>query len=74
MTPFYGRGSTASRLQSHYEEIVYILTQSPQILLALIWSTSEEWKAESTIEPPSGFELRTLGLGIQGLNHSAIAP
>ena len=28
MVPFYGLGSAASRLQSHYEETVYFL-QSP---------------------------------------------
>ena len=26
MAPFYGWNSTASRLQSHYEEAVYLLT------------------------------------------------
>ena len=31
-------------------------------------------KAESTLEPPSGFEHGTPGLGIQCLNHLAIAP
>ena len=31
-------------------------------------------KAESTLEPPSGFEHGTPGLGIQCLNHYAIAP
>ena len=29
MAPFYGLGSTASRLQSHYEETVYLLPLSP---------------------------------------------
>ena len=28
MTPFYGWGSTAARLQSHYEETVYFLPLS----------------------------------------------
>ena len=40
----------------------------------LILSTSEGWKAESTLEPPSGFDHGTPGLGIQRLNHEAIAP
>ena len=39
--------------------------------LVLIWSTSEGWKAELTLEVPSGFEPRTPGLGIQRLNHWA---
>ena len=47
---------------------------SSQKSLIVIFSTSEGWMAESTLEPPSGFEHRTPGLGIQHLNHSAIAP
>ena len=34
--------------------------QSPQKLLVLILPSSEEWKAESTLEPSSGFEHETL--------------
>ena len=58
---------------SHFEEAVYFLPFSPQKLLVLILSTSEGWKAESTLEPPSGFDHGTPGLGIQRLNHLAIA-
>ena len=54
---------------SHFEEAVYFLPFSPQKFLVLILSTSEGWKAESTLEPPSGFEHGTPGLGIQGLSH-----
>ena len=36
--------------------------------------TSEGWKAELTLEPVSGFEPGTPGLGIQHLTHQAIAP
>ena len=61
MIPFYGWGSSASRLKSHYEQTVYFLPLSAQTFLVLIWSTSEEWKAESTLEPLCGFELRTIG-------------
>ena len=56
MAPFYQWGLTASKLQSHYEEAVYFLPQSSQKFLVLIWSTSEGWKAELTLEPPSGFD------------------
>ena len=36
-----------------------------QEVLVLIWSTSEGWKAGLTLEPPSGFEPETPGLGIK---------
>ena len=35
--------------------------------MVLTLSTSEGWKTESTLKPPSGFEHGTLGLGIQRL-------
>ena len=41
--------------ESHFEEAVYFLQLSSQKFLVLILSTSEGWKAESTLEPPSGF-------------------
>ena len=53
---------------SHFEEAVYFLPVSSQKFLVLILLTSEWWKAESTLEPASGFEHGTLGLGIQRLN------
>ena len=37
---------------------------SPQDVVVLIWSTSEGWKAESTLEPPCGFDPGTSGLEI----------
>ena len=40
MAPLWG--STVSRLQCHYKEIIYFLPLSPQELLVLIWLTSEE--------------------------------
>ena len=51
-----------------------LFTATSQKLLVLILLTSEGWKTDSTLEPPSGFEHETLGLGIQRLNHLAIAP
>ena len=54
---------------SHFEEAVYFLPFSSHKFPVLILSTSEGWKVESTLEPPSGFEHGTLGLGIQRLNH-----
>ena len=46
---------------------------SPQEILALIWSPSEGWKAESALEPPCDFEPGTPGSGIQHPNYQAIA-
>ena len=50
---------------SHFEEAVYFLPLSSQIFLVLILPTSDGWKAESNLEPPTGFEHGTTGLGIQ---------
>ena len=50
---------------SHFEEAVYFLPFSFQKFLALILWTSEGWKAEPTLEPPSRFGHGTPGLGIQ---------
>ena len=58
---------------SHFQEAVYFLPLSSEKFLVLILLTSEGWKAESTLEPPSGFEHGTPGLRIQHLNHLAIA-
>ena len=60
-------------LLSHYKEAVYFLPFSSQKFLLPILSTSVGWKVESTLEPPSGFEHGTPGLGIQRPNHQAIA-
>ena len=53
---------------SHFEEAVYFITISSQKFLVLILSTSEGWKAESTLEPPNDFDHETPGLEIQHLN------
>ena len=50
--------------KSHSEEAVYFLPLSPQKFLVLTLWTSERWKAELTLEPPSGFENGTPGLRI----------
>ena len=62
MAPFYGP-------YSHFEEAVYFLPLSYKKYLVLILSTSEGWKANSTLEPPSGFYHGIPGLEIQHLNH-----
>ena len=53
---------------SHFEEAVYFLPLSSQKFLVLILLTSEGWKAESTLEPPIGFEYGTPALAVQHLN------
>ena len=58
---------------SHFEEAVYFLPLSSQKFLVLTLLTLEGWKAQSILEPPSGFEHGTPELGIQCLNHLAIA-
>ena len=40
MAPYYGQGSTTSRLGSHFDEVVYFLPLSSQKLLLLINSTT----------------------------------
>ena len=59
---------------SHFEEAVHFLLLSSQKFLVLILSTSEGWKAESTLESPTSFQNETPELRIQCLNHWAIAP
>ena len=57
----YEWGSTASRLEPLWGGSLLYNTESLEIpdtkkILGLILSTSEGWKAESTLEPPNGFE------------------
>ena len=42
---------------SHFEEEVYFLPFSSQKYQVLIFSTSEGWKAESTLESPSHLNI-----------------
>ena len=52
---------------SHFEEAVYFLPLCPQRFLVLTLSTSEGLKAESTLEPPSGFEHGTPALFLEDI-------
>ena len=56
---FYGWGSTASRLEQFRGGNLLFITKFPEFP-ELILSTSEGWKTESTLEPPSGLEHRSL--------------
>ena len=49
-------GFNCLKARANFEEAVYFLPL-------------KSWKAESTLEPPIGFEHGTPGLGIQRLNH-----
>ena len=69
MPPFYGWSSTGSRPEPFWGGSLLFTTK----FLVLILSTSEKWKAKSTLETPSGFEHEALGLGILPFNHYAIA-
>ena len=67
--PLFIDGVELPQGYSHFEEAVYFLLFSSQKVLVLILSTSEGLKAESTLEPPCGFEHGTPGLKTQRLNH-----
>ena len=57
MAPFYGWGSTASRLQRHYEETAYFLPLSFQKFVILIRSTTKDERLRRTVSHPVVFNL-----------------
>ena len=70
MASFYGWGSTASRLKPlRGGSLLFTTKLSSYKFLVLVLSTSEGCKTELTLDPPSGFEHRNPGLGIQRLDH-----
>ena len=67
MTPFYGWGSSACRLEPLWGgSLLY------QSLLSSQKFQKFPEKAESTLEPSTGFEHGAPGFGIQHPNHLAI--
>ena len=68
MAPFYGWGSTVSRLELLRGGRLLFNTKFPEIP-GNHFINLGRIKAESTLEPLSGFEHGTSGLGIQRLNH-----
>ena len=60
-----------SRLEPLQGGSLFFTNKFPYIPV-LILPTSEGWKAESTLEPPSGFEHGTPGLGIQHLKDGVL--
>ena len=69
MATFYGWGSTASRLELLRRGSLLLTTKCPDVSGTHFIDLGSMCKAESTWEPPSGFEHGTPGLGIQRLNH-----
>ena len=58
------------------EDNLFLITKSlsPQEFPVIIQSTSEVWRAESTLKRPIGLEPQISELEIQHHNHLAIAP
>ena len=61
MAPFYGRGSTSSSLEPLRGGSLLFTTKSPEIP-GTHFIDLGRMKAESTLEPPDGFEHGTPGL------------
>ena len=57
-----------TRLKTPRLDSLFLSSKSPQVP-GTDWSTSEEWKANSAVEPTSGFEAGTFLM----TNHLAIA-
>ena len=70
MAPFYGWGSTASRLQPLRGGSLLFTIQFPEIpgTHFIDLERMKGW-VDLAATPPSGFERGTPGLGIQRLNH-----
>ena len=66
MAPFYGWSWTASMLEPLRGGSLLFTSKFPETPGAILWK-SEGWKADSTLEPPSGFERGTRGFVIQRL-------
>ena len=69
MASFYGRGSTVSRLEPLQGGSLLFTTKFPEISGTHFIDLGRMNGDEQTLQPPSGFEQRTPGLGIQHLNH-----
>ena len=74
MAPFYGWNSFALRLQHLRGGSLLLTIQFPVISGAHFINLKRIKGAESTLEPPNGFEHGTPGLGTQRLKHYATAP
>ena len=68
MAPFYGWGSTASRLEPLRGGSLLFTTKFPEIPGTHFMDLGR-MNGWVVLEPPSGFEHETPGSGIQRLNH-----
>ena len=68
MTPFYGWSSTASRLEQLQGGSLLSISKFPDSP-GTHFTNLGRMQGWLTLEPPSGFEYGTPGLGIQRLNH-----
>ena len=68
MAPFYGWGLTSSILEPLRGGTLLFTTKFPEIP-GTHFIDLKGWKAESTLEPPSGFKHGTPRLEIQYHNH-----
>ena len=68
MVPFYGWGSIVWKLKSHGGDRLLSTTKSPGVP-GTHFINLRRIKDWLTLEPLSGFEPRTPGLGIQRLKH-----
>ena len=71
MARFYGSGSTASRLEPLWRGSLLYNTKFPENP-GTHFIDLERMEAETTLEPPNGFQHGAPGLAIQHLNHLAI--
>ena len=69
MVPFYGLGSTASRLEPLRGGSLLFTTKFPKIPGTHFIDLRRMKGCETTLEPPSGFEHEPSKLRIQRLNH-----
>ena len=69
MAPFYGWGSTASRLESHFEEAVYFLPLSSQKLLVLMDEKLNRARSHPVVLNTGPLDLESSALTTRPLLH-----
>ena len=69
IAPFYGWGSTASRLESHFEEAVYFLPLSSQKLLVLMDEKLNRARSHPVVLNTGPLDLESSALTARPLFH-----